>query len=208
MTLDDDSAILTLPPSPSESRLLLGRAAQWRAPPALLNRAGIRAPRCGDEAWTALFQVSRNSPTNAEVADFTIKGYDASPHWFAPHPVRDWLGAASMFRTSILALIFGFTSITVFAEDARQLTCSGMMIEPSAMSQSPETVILTLGPAQKVALERGQGVVNARKVSDNKIQLKFRTKDFEGEYFHYTGDLFFIYKSGHLMKLTCQKRES
>ena len=113
-----------------------------------------------------------------------------------------------MFRTSILALIFGFASITVFAEDARQLTCSGMMIEPSAMSQSPETVILTLGPAQKVALERGQGVVNARKVSDNKIHLKFRTKDFEGEYFHYTGDLFFIYKSGHLMKLTCQKRES
>ena len=67
---------------------------------------------------------------------------------------------------------------------------------------------IALGPAQKVALDLGQGVVNARKVSDNKIQLKFRTKDFEGEYFHYTGDLFFIYKSGHLMKLTCQKRES
>ena len=112
-----------------------------------------------------------------------------------------------MFRTSILALIFGFIGISAFAEDARQLTCSGTMIEPSAMSQSPETVILTLGPAQKVTLDLGQGVVNARKVSDNKIQLKFRTKDFEGEYFHYTGDLFFIYKSGHLMKLMCQKRE-
>ena len=48
-----------------------------------------------------------------------------------------------MFRTSILALIFGFTGYAVFAEDARQLTCSGTMIEPSAMSQSPETVILT-----------------------------------------------------------------
>jgi hypothetical protein len=45
-------------------------------------------------------------------------------------------------------------------------------------------------------------VVNVRKVSDNKFQLKFRTKDFEGEHFHYTGDLFFIYKSGHLMKPT------
>jgi len=112
-----------------------------------------------------------------------------------------------MFRTSILALIFGFTSITAFAEDALQLTCNGTMIEPNAMSQSPETVTLTLGPAQKVTLDLGQGVVNARKVSDNKIQLKFRTKDFEGEYFHYTGDLFFIYKSGRLMKLTCQKRE-
>src|SRR5215469_8959910 len=47
-----------------------------------------------------------------------------------------------------------------------------------------------VGPAQKVTLDLGQGVVNARQVSDNKIQLKFRTKDFEGEYFHYTGDLF------------------
>jgi hypothetical protein len=135
-----------------------------------------------------------------EVADFTIKGYDA---WF-----RRLIGAASMFRISILALIFGFTSIAVFAEDARQLTCSGTMIEPSAMSRSPETVILTLGPAQKLTLDLGQGAVNARKVSDNKIQLKFRTKDFEGEYFHYTGDLFLIYKSGHLMKLMCLKRES
>ena len=50
-------------------------------------------------------------------------------------------------------------------------------------------------------------MVNARRLSDNKIQLKFRTKEFEGEYFHYTGDLFFIYKTGHLMKLMCQKHE-
>jgi len=114
-----------------------------------------------------------------------------------------------MFWARILAaLLLCFISIAVFAEDARQLTCKGMMIEPNAMSQSPETVILTLGPAQRVTLDLGQGVVNAGQVSDNKIQLKFRTKDFEGEYFHYTGDLFFIYKSGHLMKLTCQKRES
>jgi hypothetical protein len=114
-----------------------------------------------------------------------------------------------MFRASILApLILCFTGVAVFAEDARQLTCSGMMIEPPALSQSPETVILTLGPARKVTLDLGRGAMNARLVSDNKIQLKFRTKDFEGEYFYYTGDLFFIYKSGHLMKLACQKRES
>src|SRR4029450_612100 len=113
-----------------------------------------------------------------------------------------------MFRTSILAsLVLCFTSVAVFAEDARQLTCTGMMIEPPALSQSPETLILTLGPARKVTLDLGRGATNARLVSNNKIQLKFRTKDFEGEYFHYTGDLFFIYKSGHLMKLMCQKRE-
>jgi hypothetical protein len=113
-----------------------------------------------------------------------------------------------MFRTSITAsLVIALFSIVAFAEDARQFTCSGTMIEPSAMSPSPETVVLTLGPAQKVTLDLGKGVLNARQMSDNRIQLKFRTKDFEGEYFHYTGDLFFIYKSGHLMKLTCQKRE-
>ena len=114
-----------------------------------------------------------------------------------------------MLRTGMLAsLIFGFISVAVSAEEAQQLMCTGMMIEPSAMSQSPETVILTLGPARKVSLDLGRGVMNGRLVSDNKIQLKFRTTDFEGEYFHYTGDLFFIYKSGYLMKLTCQKRES
>jgi len=113
-----------------------------------------------------------------------------------------------MFRVSIVApLIIAFISIAAVAQDARQFTCSGTMIEPTAMSSSSETVVLTLGPEQKVTLDLGQGVVNARRVNDNKIQLKFRTKDFEGEYFHYTGDLFFIYKSGHLMKLMCQKRE-
>jgi len=115
-----------------------------------------------------------------------------------------------MFRTSIAAsLVTAFSSIAVFAQDAQQFTCTGTMIEPSAMSQSPETVVMTLGPGQKIALDLGKkGVVNARRVSDNKIQLKFRTKEFEGEYFHYTGDLFFIYKIGHLMKLMCQKREN
>jgi hypothetical protein len=92
------------------------------------------------------------------------------------------IGSDSMLRTSMLAsLIFGLTSIAN-AEEAQQLTCTGMMIEPTAMSQSPETVVLTLGPAQKITVDLGQGAVSARKVSDNKIQLKFRTKDFEGEY--------------------------
>jgi hypothetical protein len=111
-----------------------------------------------------------------------------------------------MIRTSVwVPMILGFTAVAVCAEDAQQLTCNGTMIEPLALSQSPKTVKLTLGPAQKVALVLGQGIMNARVVSDNKIQLKFRTQDFEGEYFHYTGDLFFIYKSGHLIRLTCQK---
>ena len=113
-----------------------------------------------------------------------------------------------MLRAGVLGpLIFGFMSIAAFAQDARQFACTGTMIEPSGMSTSPQTVVMTLGPAQKVTLDLGNGVVNAHRVSGNKIQLKFRTKEFEGEYFHYTGDLFFIYKAGHLMKLMCEKRE-
>ena len=41
---------------------------------------------------------------------------------------------------------------------------------------------------------------SGRMGSVRQVRLKFRTKDFEGEHFHYTGDLFFIYKSGHLIK--------
>ena len=112
-----------------------------------------------------------------------------------------------MFRTIMLVpMIIGCTTITVRAEDARQMMCPGTMIEPSAISQSPKTVNLNLGPAHKVTLDLGQGTMTTRVLSDNKIQLKFKTKDFEGEYFHYTGDLFFIYKSGHLMRLTCQNK--
>ena len=113
---------------------------------------------------------------------------------------------ASMLRASMFApMVVGFTtSVAVCAEDARQLTCEGTMIEPAATSQTTETVKLTLGRAQKVTLDLGEGAISARVLSNNKIQLKFRTKNFEGEYFHYTGDLFFIYKSGHLMRLTCK----
>jgi hypothetical protein len=111
-----------------------------------------------------------------------------------------------MFRISLLAsLIFGLTSIAVFAEDARQLTCSGMMIEPSAMSQSPETVILTLGPARKVSLDLGRGVMNGRLVSDNKVRSEQQTSR---ESIFTIPATFSSSTSGHLMKLTCQKRES
>jgi hypothetical protein len=112
-----------------------------------------------------------------------------------------------MSLTVVASLIIIFSNIAAFAEAVRQLTCSGTIIEPSGITPSPETVVLRLGPPKRVAFDLGKGVVNARTVSDNEIQLRFRTKDFEGEYFHYTGDLFLIYRSGHLMKLMCQKRE-
>jgi len=77
-------------------------------------------------------------------------------------------------------------------------------IEPASLASSPKSMQLVLGPARKIAIDLGQGDPLAPvTTSDNKIQLKFRTKEFVGEFFHYTGDLFLIYKSGHLARLTC-----
>ena len=45
--------------------------------------------------------------------------------------------------------------------------------------------------------------VNANVTSNNQIQLKFSTKQYIGEFFYYTDDLFLIHKSGHLAQLTC-----
>jgi hypothetical protein len=106
---------------------------------------------------------------------------------------------------AIIVAIRGLGPVAAQAEDAQRMTCSGAMIQPSGAGQTPKMVKLTLGPGRKIAVDVDDHTVNALMVSNNKVQLKFRTNDFEGEYFHYTGDLFFIYRSGHLMRLTCQK---
>jgi hypothetical protein len=86
-----------------------------------------------------------------------------------------------------------------------QLGCSGQLIEPGgAQAASPKTVQLTIGSG-KVGVDLGSGNVAAQVESDNRIQLKFKTDEFVGEYFHYTGDLFLIYKSGHLARLMCKQ---
>ena len=90
------------------------------------------------------------------------------------------------------------------AEDPRQFSCNGNMIEPRSLAPSPTSMRLTLSSPQKISINLGQDESNARVMSDNKIQLKFRTKDFVGEFFH-TNDLFLIYKSGHLARLTCMR---
>jgi hypothetical protein len=105
---------------------------------------------------------------------------------------------------AIAAVITVFTIVSAHpAAESRQLSCTGSMIEPRAYAASPKSVKLTLGPAQNVGLDLGQGSSNVRVLSNNKIQLKFEAKDFTGEFFHYTGDLFLIYTSGHLARLTC-----
>ena len=77
------------------------------------------------------------------------------------------------------------------------------MHEPTGSAASPKSGRLTISPANKISLNLGQGDLKASLVSDNRIQLKFRTKEFTGEFFHFTGDLFLIFNSGHFAKLAC-----
>jgi hypothetical protein len=96
-------------------------------------------------------------------------------------------------------------SVAFAAEDLPRFSCSGYMIEPTAFAQTPENIQLTRSSAKNVSIKFGQIDSNARVVSDNRIQLKFQTKEFIGEFFYYTNDLFLIYKSGHLARLSCNR---
>jgi len=111
-----------------------------------------------------------------------------------------------MIRLSIpVTLILGLAVVSGHAaQDTRELSCVGKLIEPAGVSQTDKTIKMTLGASPKVTLDLGQGTDKPRVLSDNQIQLKFKTKDYVGEYFHYSGDLFLIYASGRLMRLTCK----
>jgi hypothetical protein len=109
-----------------------------------------------------------------------------------------------MFRTAIVGLAMAAMMDAAHAAQAsRQFSCSGNMIEPTSLAQSPKSGRLIVSPTNKILLDLGQGDLKGRVMSDNKIQLKFSTTKFVGEFFHYTDDLFLIYKSGHLARLTC-----
>ncbi len=108
----------------------------------------------------------------------------------------------TVFATVGLLLLTTFSGAVVAAE--QQLSCKGQMIEPTGERGAPIDFNLNLGGPGKTTIETG-GVrkLNAHVTSDNKLQLKFRTKQYVGEFFHYTRDLFLIYKSGQLARLSC-----
>jgi hypothetical protein len=88
----------------------------------------------------------------------------------------------------------------------QQFSCKGQLIRDASADVQPKPIDMsvTLGEGKKLSMKTGEGTVLApRTISDNKIQLKFATKEFVGEYFHYTGDLFLIYPSGQLARLNC-----
>jgi len=102
----------------------------------------------------------------------------------------------------------GFFVLTTFSgavvAAGQPFSCKGQMIEPSGQPKDPIDLNLTLGGHGKATIEMGgNDKLNARVISDNKIQTKYQTKEFVGEFFHYTGDLFLIYKSGKLARLSC-----
>ena len=85
-----------------------------------------------------------------------------------------------------------------------QFSCKEQLIRDANPQPKPIDLNVTLGEGKKLSMKIGEGAVLAPRVtSDNKIQLKFATKEFVGEYFHYTGDLFLIYPSGQLARLNC-----
>jgi hypothetical protein len=102
-----------------------------------------------------------------------------------------------------LILIMHMVTMATLAHSetaAIRFGCDGQMIEPTAKTSSSRTIQMTIA-SDKVEV----GNVLAQVASKNAIQLKFKTSEFVGEYFYYTGDLFLIYKSGHLARLTCKQ---
>jgi hypothetical protein len=111
-------------------------------------------------------------------------------------------------RLAVGSAIFLTTLVGVCGAAEQQFSCKGQVIQempkPSGQPPSPIDLNVSLGSNRKMSLKIGEGKpIVANVTSDNKLQLKFKTSQFVGEYFHYTGDLFLIYNAGPLARLTC-----
>jgi hypothetical protein len=117
--------------------------------------------------------------------------------------------AALIAAATIWAGVLAFAPAVGHAQGApaaakpASFSCTGVKIEPVSMKQSPMTVKLGLVGPRKIVLNFDNSDVKSTVTDDNQITLNFRTRDFTGEFFHYTNDLFLIYHSGHLAKLAC-----
>jgi len=108
----------------------------------------------------------------------------------------------------ILLLIVAFLLLALtpsaFAAQPTTFSREGSLFEPDGSSRT--VINATLTTASPWSIDTGKGPARVSPISNNRIQFKFATKDFTGEYFHYTRDLFLIYKSGHLARLMCSPR--
>ena len=125
--------------------------------------------------------------------------------------IRQIMTVAVMLTTALAAVLVSLFAPSLADAQAAgtgpakagQFSCTGVKIEPVSQKQSPMTVKLGLTPGHKIALNLDGSDVKNSVTSDDQITLRFRTRDFTGEFFHYTNDLFLIYRSGHLAKLSC-----
>jgi hypothetical protein len=110
-------------------------------------------------------------------------------------------GVCGMATKSVSVLtLLPLAISSAFAQSA-PLNCEGSLTEPTESKRSSMSATLTLGSPPSINI--GNSALETSPISDNKIQLKFATKDFTGEYFHYTHQLFLIYKDRQLAHMTC-----
>ena len=111
-------------------------------------------------------------------------------------------------RVAAASFISLMTLVGVCLAAEQQFSCKGQVVQempkPTGQPPSPIDLSVSLGSNRKMSLKMGDGKPLAANVtSNNKLQLKFKTSQFVGEYFHYTGNLFPIYNAGPLARLTC-----
>jgi len=79
------------------------------------------------------------------------------------------------------------------------------MIESTGKQTAPIDLNLNLGgPGNTTIKMGGSKNLNVRVTTDNQILLRFKTNQFVGELYFFTGELFLIFKSGTLGKLNCK----
>ena len=120
-----------------------------------------------------------------------------------PHPPGPPMTRRPLIKAMIAATVCLAATAANAQSTSTRLGCDGQLIEPTSKASSPKALQLTIGSG-KVGVNLGSGDIAATVESNNNIQLKFKTDEFVAEYFHYTGDLFLIYKSGQLARLTCK----
>jgi hypothetical protein len=117
-----------------------------------------------------------------------------------------------MMRATGLAaggLLVLITAVGPSTAAEQQFSCKGQVIQEMANPAVPQRPIdfgVTLSENNKMSIKTSDNkTLTPRITSNNKLQLKFATKEFVGEYFHYSGDLFLIYKSGQLARMNCTR---
>lgn len=91
----------------------------------------------------------------------------------------------------------------------QQFSCKGQVVQgmtDPAVQPKPIDLSVSFSDKKQMSIKTSDDKkLNPRITANNKVQLRFATKDFVGEYFHYTGDLFLIYNSGQLARLNCSR---